>query len=194
MGAGAIGGFIGAQLVEAGHDVVFVARGQHLVEIQQHDLRVKGPAGERLIKPQIASDNPAEIGPVDLVFLCVKSYDVPHAAKMLPPVMEPQTVVIPVQNGIGHIDELVSALGAEHVLGGMVLICAEVFQPGTVHHQISPDTIEFGEIAGGHSPYCQMLQQVLAESGLNAFVYACLKPFVHGTPQQFADPHHAHKE
>jgi 2-dehydropantoate 2-reductase len=168
MGAGALGGYIGGRLVQAGRDVTLIARGQHLGAMQQKGLQVQSPDGDFVIKPVKATDDPAEVGPVDLILLCVKSYDVLNAAEMLRPMMGAQTVIIPVQNGIEHIETIGNVLGAEHVLGGVSLISGQVVAPGTIQHNLGPDTLEFGEIKGGHSSRCDRIEQILDVNGFKA--------------------------
>jgi 2-dehydropantoate 2-reductase len=168
MGSGAMGGYIGGRLAQAGRNVTFIDKGQHLHAIRNNGLQVQSPTGDFLIKPVKATDDPAEIGPVDLIFFCVKSYDVTSAAEMLRPVMGPQTVIIPVQNGIGHIEKIGDILGAEHLLGGVSLIMGHVAKPGIVQHHHAPDSFEFGEVKGGHSSRCDRIEEVLAVSGFKA--------------------------
>ena len=163
-----MGGYIGARLVQAGRDVAFVEREPHLQALQEEGLRVQSPDGDLAIEPALATDDPAEVGPVDLIFLCVKAYDVAHAARMLQPLLASQTVLIPVQNGIGHIAPLRRVLGKEHVLGGVSLISAEIIAPGRIRHHSGPDMLEFGEIEGGRSTRCEKIEKVLAVPGIRA--------------------------
>ena len=100
IGAGGIGGPLGASLAIAGHDVTFVARGAHLAAIRRDGLRIVGDRGESLIRPAKATDDPASIGPVDLVLFCVKLWDVETVGQQLPPLLNDDTAVIPLQNGI----------------------------------------------------------------------------------------------
>ncbi len=134
MGAGGMGGYIGGRLAQAGRNVTFIARGQHLRAIQNEGLHVQSPDGDLVLNPARSTDNPEEVGPVDLILLCVKSYDVLKAAEKLKPVLGPKTVIVPVQNGIERIKKLGSILGMEHVLGGASLISAQIHAPGSVRH------------------------------------------------------------
>ena len=170
MGAGALGGYIGGRLAQAGRDVIFIARGQHLRVIQENGLHVQSPAGNFLVNPAVATGDPAEVGPVDLIFLCVKSYDVLNAAEGLQPMIQPETLLITVQNGIGHIEQIADVIGAEHVLGGVSLISGQITSPGTIQHNPGPDTLEFGEISGGSSARCEQIEQLLDVNGFNATV------------------------
>jgi 2-dehydropantoate 2-reductase len=115
----------------------------------------------------LATDNPAEVGHVDLILFCVKSYDVAQAATMARPMVGPETVVIPIQNGIGHIEVLSQILGEDRVLGGVSLISADRAVPGVVRHKQAGDSIEFGEIGGGFSRRCREVEQALAVEGIN---------------------------
>jgi 2-dehydropantoate 2-reductase len=168
MGAGGMGGYIGGRLAQAGRNVTFIGRRPHLQAIQQNGLQVQSPAGDFLIHPASATDDPAEVGPADLILFCVKSHDVSDAAEMLRPMMKPETVVVPVQNGIDHIEQIGAVLGAEHVLGGVSLIAAEIAAPGIIQHSPAPDTLEFGEIGGGHSSRCELIEKTLAVPGFKA--------------------------
>jgi len=82
----------------------------------------------------------------------------------------PQTVIIPIQNGIGHVEKIAGVFGAEHVLGGVSLIMGDVAEPGIVQHHLAPDTLEFSEINVGHSSRCDRIEEVLAVSGFKATV------------------------
>jgi 2-dehydropantoate 2-reductase len=163
-----MGGYIGGRLAQAGRDVTFIARGRHLRAIQQNGLHVQSLVDDFVIEPAVATDDPAEVGPVDLILFCVKSYDVLTAAEMLQPVMAPGTVVIPVQNGIGHIEQIGNVLGAQHVLGGVSLISGKITAPGIIQHNLGTDTLEFGEISGGYSSRCDKIEKILAVNGFNA--------------------------
>jgi 2-dehydropantoate 2-reductase len=132
MGTGGMGGYYGANLAAAGQDVAFIARGAHLEAIKRDGLTLRGPAGETLIKPATATDDPSEIGPVDVVLFCVKLYDVEAAAEMIRPMLRPDTAVISVLNGVDGPDRLV--IGAERVLGGAAYASAVIEAPGVVSY------------------------------------------------------------
>ena len=91
-GAGGVGGYFGGRLAEAGYNVVFVARGDHLKEIQSSGLRVDSILGDFVISPAQATDNPSEIGEVDVVLLAVKAWQVREAAKAIRPLIGGATV------------------------------------------------------------------------------------------------------
>src|SRR5580693_10199717 len=100
IGAGGVGGAFGAALAKAGSDVTFVARGAHLAAMRARGLKVLGPRGDVHLNPAQATDDPAGIGPVDVVLFCVKLWDVESAGAAIRPLVRPGTAVIPFQNGV----------------------------------------------------------------------------------------------
>src|SRR5262245_14751236 len=110
FGTGGAGGYFGAQLARAGEDVVFIARGAHLCAIRDQGLRLETPKGEILINPARATDDPAEIGGVDVVLLGVKTWQVAEAAESMRPMIGPETFVVPLQNGVEAAQQLSAVL------------------------------------------------------------------------------------
>ena len=117
IGAGGVGGTFGAALAKAGADVWFLARGAHLDAMRTHGLRIVSPRGDTHLVPTQASDDPAAIGPADVVLFCVKLWDVESAGERIRPMVGPGTAVIPLQNGIDASDRLIPILGAGAVHG-----------------------------------------------------------------------------
>ena len=165
MGTGGLGGYFGGRLAQAGGDVAFVARGAHLAAIRANGLQIVSPLGNCTVRPAVATDDPATIGPVDLVLFCVKAYDAAEAANHARPMVGPQTVVIPVLNGIDHIAMLQTALGAEHIMGGVASITAHKQGPGIIEHVGAPGSLEFGELDGSLSPRCDAIGLNLVHGG-----------------------------
>jgi 2-dehydropantoate 2-reductase len=151
MGTGGMGGYLGGRLAHAGRDVTFIARGRQLEAIRQHGLQVKSAPGNFLVQPARATDDPAEVGPVDLILFCVKTYEVAPAAEAIRPMVGPQTAIIPVLNGVKHIERLGAGLGPAHVLGGLAGITAHVAAPGVIEQIGVHNLLEFGEMGGGLS-------------------------------------------
>src|SRR4051812_40103725 len=118
FGTGGAGGYFGAQLARAGKDVVFIARGEHLRAIREQGLRIETSAGETVVRAQ-ATDDPSEAGAVDYVLVGVKTWQVMDAARAMMPMMTPQTIVVPLQNGVESSTQLAAVLGADRVLGGL---------------------------------------------------------------------------
>ena len=130
FGTGGVGGYFGGRLAQAGEDVTFIARGAHLQAICQNGLQVESILGDFSIQPAQATDNPAGIGPVDLVIVAVKAWQIPEAAASMKPLLGPETMVLPLENGISAPEELADVLGREHVLGGLCRISALIGAPG----------------------------------------------------------------
>jgi 2-dehydropantoate 2-reductase len=169
IGAGGVGGYFGARLAAAGADVSFVARGAHLKAMQSHGLRIVSPNGDLQLDTITATDDPAKIGPVDVVLFTVKLYDTEAAAAMLPPLIGPQTAVVTFQNGIDSVDLLTKSIGREHVVGGVAHVQAAITEPGVIHHTALALLI-FGELDGVISPRLQALHDACTRAGFDAKV------------------------
>src|SRR5262249_59190826 len=113
-GTGGAGGYFGAHLARTGEDVTFVARGQHLKAIQAHGLCVETSAGEFVIHPAKAMDDPTQVAPVDVIFLGVKAWQVGEAARNMQPIGGPQTPVLPLQNGVEAPSQLAAIIVPRH--------------------------------------------------------------------------------
>lgn len=146
FGTGGVGGYLGGRLAEAGEDVVFIARGEHLRAIQATGLRVDSILGDFVVHPAQASDNPAEVGPVEVVLVGVKAWQVGEAAQVIRPLVGPHTFVVPLQNGVDAPGELAAALGAEYVVGGLCGMLTFVAEPGHIRHAGIDPYISFGEL------------------------------------------------
>jgi 2-dehydropantoate 2-reductase len=131
MGAGGIGGYFGSRLAAAGADVSLISRGAHLEALRRDGLTVVGPSGTETFR-LAATDDAAEIGSVDLVLFCVKSYDTETAATKLGPMIGAGTAVLSLQNGIDNEERLAAVVGAEHVMGGAAYILAALESPGII--------------------------------------------------------------
>jgi 2-dehydropantoate 2-reductase len=150
-GTGGAGGYFGAQLARTGEDVTFVASGEHLKAIQAHGLCVETPAGEIVIQPAKATDDPTQVAPVDVIFLGVKAWQVEEAAKNMRPMVGPETFVVPLQNGVEGPSQLAAVLGAEHVLGGLCGTFSWVVAPGRIRNIGAANFIKFGELDNSRS-------------------------------------------
>jgi 2-dehydropantoate 2-reductase len=134
MGAGGVGGYFGAQLARAGHEVAFVARGRHLAALRQDGLTVDSAVAPVQSLRVTATENLAELAPVDVVMFCVKLWDVETSAAALAPLLADGGVVIPFQNGVESHELLARVLGAERVAGGVAHIGAVIKAPGVIAH------------------------------------------------------------
>ena len=131
FGAGAVGSYLGSRLASARADVHLIARGAHLQALRENGLTLITPDGITTT-PVWATDDPATIGPVDIVLFCVKSYDTDDAIERLPALIGPDTAVISIQNGIGNEAKIAAKIGAEHVLGAATYILSAIEAPGVV--------------------------------------------------------------
>ena len=132
MGAGGVGAYLGSRLAIAGADVHLIARGAHLAAMRQHGLTIVTPEGERSTVDVQATDDPASIGPVDVVLFLVKSYDTDEAARRLAPLLGAETMVISLQNGIDNEVRIANVVGDGRVAGGAAYILSAIEAPGVV--------------------------------------------------------------
>jgi 2-dehydropantoate 2-reductase len=165
IGTGGIGGPLGGSLLKAGIDVTLVARGAHLAAIREKGLHIEGDRGEILVQPVRVTDDVDDIGPVDFVVLCVKSWDVELAGKQIRPIVGSQTAVIPLQNGIDAAQRLVSILGSEAVMGGVAFVTGAIIAPGIIHQTGTHQRIIFGELDGRISERGQQLHSLCESAG-----------------------------
>ena len=171
LGAGGIGAYYGAGFAKGGADVTLVARGAHLAAIRDHGLTVTTPEGTERHELR-ATDDPAEVGPVDIVLFCVKSYDTDSAAARLAPLLDHDTAVVSLQNGIDNEARIAAAIGWQHVLGGAAYIFASVTAPGIVAAS-GPRSIVFGEWGGDTTtPRVQAILETARAGGVGATVAA----------------------
>lgn len=164
FGTGAVGGYFGGRLAEAGEDVRFVARGRHLAAIREHGLRVTSMAGDFTVHPARVSDDPAELGPVDVVLLGVKAWQVPEAATALRPLVGERTFVLPLQNGVEAPDQIAAVVGADRVLGGFCHVLAHIEAPGRIRHTGVTPSVAFGELDGSSSDRVEALRRAFSRA------------------------------
>lgn len=165
MGAGALGGYFGARLAEAGHDVWFIARGAHLAAMRATGLKVISPKGDMLIHPVQATGDPGEVGPVDYVLFMVKNRDVEAAAEQIKPMLGPETAVVTCQNGVSAWERLASVIGRDRVIPGVARIPGEVSEPGVITHPAPFDRWQFAEVDGRPSARVDRLFDALEAAG-----------------------------
>ena len=168
MGSGGVGGYFGARLAAAGNDVTFIARGAHLDGIRKAGLRVQSPLGDVHISPADATDDPAGVGPVDIVLFATKLYDTESAGELCKPLVGADTAVISLLNGVDSEEQLGRILGAQHVVGGVARISAEIAAPGVIRHHTEFAIIEFGELDGRKSERLQTFHTAATEAGIDA--------------------------
>lgn len=168
MGAGALGLYYGGRLAAAGVDVRFVARGANLAALRAGGLRIESPLGDLHLPAVTAAEDPAEIGPVDLVLFLVKLPDAKAAAEAMRPLLGPETAALSLQNGVEARAILAAVLPPGRVMGGMTQIPAVLSAPGAVRHGGPFARVVFGEFDGAESPRARALRDAFARAGVEA--------------------------
>jgi len=167
-GAGGLGGYYGARLAQAGHEVAFIARGAQLDAIRKNGLKLYSPLGDLHLKKVNATSDPKEVGPVDAVVVAVKTWQVADAARAMRPLIGADTIVVPFLNGVEAPDELAGILGARHVLGGLSKVFCLIEAPGVIRHLNPGAYIEIGELDGGPSQRVETLRAAFERAGAQA--------------------------
>jgi len=148
MAAGGVGGYFGARLTVAGHDVVFFARGKHREAIARAGLKIESPLGNLHLQSVTLADDPAKVGTVDIVLFAVKMWDLEQAARELKPLVGPKTRVITLQNGVDAEEQLGPILGHEQVVPGLTQLATVIESPGVIRHTSPFAFIRFGHNDG----------------------------------------------
>lgn len=164
MGAGGVGGYFGALLARAGHEVTFVARGAHLAAMQQRGLRIESTLDGTFTVHGQAVDDPSQVGPQELVLFTVKMYDNAAAIEKTRSLVGPETIILTLQNGIDNGEQLAAAFGASRVMIGAAYMEGRVQAPGVIT-QGGPGAAAFGERTPGITPRGQRLLRVFREAG-----------------------------
>ena len=168
FGAGGVGGYFGGRLAQAGEDVVFIARGDHLKAMVTHGLRVDSVKGDFVLKPVKATDDPAKAGIMDVILVGVKAWQVTNAAEAMRPMVGPETFVLPLQNGLEAPTQLAAVLGDQHVLGGLCGLSTYIVGPGHIRHAGADPFVRFGELDNRPSDRVKRLQKVFERAGVIA--------------------------
>ena len=168
MGSGGVGGYFGAKLVLGGADVAFVARGSHLAAMRRDGLIVES-AHDPIHLPKVnVTDDPATIGPVDMVMFCVKLWDTEHAAHQLLPIMGPETGIISFQNGVQKDDMLRPIFGDKALMGGVAYVGTTIGRPGVILQTGPLQRLVFGEYDGRRSERAETFLAACKRGGINA--------------------------
>ncbi|HEY6147158.1 MAG TPA: ketopantoate reductase family protein [Thermoanaerobaculia bacterium] len=170
VGAGGIGGYFGAGLSRAGHDVRLLARGENLAAIRSRGLEVREPAETWTARPSATGD-PAELGPADAAIVSVKSYSLREVSGIVRELAEKGALVVPLLNGVTALDDLVSAgVPRGQILPGLAVISVEKSEPGVVTRRSDFRSIVLGEPGGGPSERGGRIAAALRETGADAKV------------------------
>ncbi|HEV8106595.1 MAG TPA: 2-dehydropantoate 2-reductase [Burkholderiales bacterium] len=167
MGAGGVGGYFGARLQQAGHDVTFFARGRHLEAIRANGLKVESPHGNAHLKVRVL-EHPRDAQVADVVLFAVKLWDTEAAAEMLRPIVGADTAVIPFQNGVESIARLRAFFPEGNVLGGSAYIATRVKSPGVIEHTGEMSRLQFGPVVASQKEKAEAFLAACREAEINA--------------------------
>ncbi len=168
IGAGGVGGYFGGKMAYAGNDVVFIARGEHLRALQQSGITIRSIAGDFTVNPVVATDSLVAVKDARLIILGVKAWQVKDIAAKIQPFISPDTMVLPLQNGVLASGELSAILGTRHVLSGLCRIFSKIESPGVISHMGIEPEIVFGEQNDEITPRVQEVCQMMTKSGITA--------------------------
>ena len=172
VGSGALGLYYGAKLAKSGVPVTFLAR-RDLTHLQKHGIQVHCPFGDFHLQPVRACGTPEEVGPVDLVLVCIKTTGNAALKKLIPSLLGPETVVCTLQNGLGNEEFLASIVGKERVLGGVCHVCVSRPVPGVARNMACTD-IKFSDLSGGDTPRARSIAKIFSSAGVGCTVAASI--------------------
>ncbi len=171
MGAGGVGGYFGARLQQAGHDVTFFARGRHLHALRAQGLTVESSHGNAQLKVR-ALEDPREADVADIVLFAVKLWDTESAAERLRPVVGERTLVIPFQNGVESIERLRKFFPERAVMGGSAYIATRIKSPGVIEHTGQMARLQFGPLVPEQRAAAQRFLDACKSAGIQAEIPA----------------------
>jgi 2-dehydropantoate 2-reductase len=172
MAAGGVGGYFGAKLALAGHEVAFIARGRHLAAIRERGLAVQSGGGDIRLANPIASDDPQSLGRFDIVLFAVKLWDTEIAAEAIKPLIAGGGAVIPFQNGVDAIERVSAVVGAAQVMGGVAYIAATIAEPGVIRHTGQMARLRFGPVLPEQQAAARDFHQACVGAGIEAELVA----------------------
>ncbi|MDP6644378.1 MAG: ketopantoate reductase family protein [Rhodospirillales bacterium] len=170
MAAGAVGGYFGARLADAGHDVFFLARGKHLKAIRSRGLQVRSELGDLHLNNIGATDDPTSIGPVEIIIFAVKLWDTVSSVRACRSMLAENTAVISFQNGIESNALISKELGAKHAMTGSAYISSVISEPGVIRHFGNFAKLVFGENDNQPSNRTGAFLEACLESGIEAVI------------------------
>lgn len=168
IGTGGVGGYFGGKLAYAGYDVTFISRGEHLKALQENGLTVKSIKGDFRLDRVHATDNFSYLAEKDLILICVKAWQLKDVAHKLKPVVNENTIVIPLQNGVSALDELKEHLNVSNIAGGLCFIISKIESPGIINHFGVEPSIVFGEINSFEPERLINIKSIFDMAGVNA--------------------------
>jgi len=167
VGAGAVGGYFGGRLAQAGRDVTFLVRPSRAKQLRQNGLRITSPHGDVVLTPKLVTTEELDT-PYDLVFLSVKAYALNAAMNNFAAAVGPETMIFPVLNGMRHVDLLTKRFGEHAVIGGVCLVASEIDNEGRIVQLADFQQLVYGERNGETTPRLQALDATLQGAGFDA--------------------------
>lgn len=183
IGAGGTGGYFGGLLARAGEDVTLIARGAQLTAILAEGLTVRSRRAGDFTIPITVTGDTTEVGPVDLVLFCVKTYDAEVAAAHVSPLIGPDTAVLSLLNGVDSVRQLADVVGEQHMLGGVAMVTASVTAPGVITQSAGEGAITLGELNNARTSRVEAIADALNHAGISASIPANIH---HAMWQKFA--------
>lgn len=168
IGTGGVGGYFGAKLAQADNDVTFLARGEHLKAIQNNGLTVKSILGDFKVKNIKVTDKISNIEKPDLVIISVKAWQVKEIGVELKTILNNDTIIIPLQNGVLAADELAENIDRKNILGGLCRIISKIDAPGVINHFGVTPTIVFGELDKSRTDRLAKIQGLFSAAGIES--------------------------
>jgi 2-dehydropantoate 2-reductase len=175
VGIGGVGGYFGGKLAieyegTDQHEIIFIARGEHLKEIKKNGLQLFTREGDYIARPKIATDNPIEAGVFDLVFFCIKSYSLESSAQQFRSCINKNTVVIPLLNGVNSAERLRAVLPQANVLSGSVYIITHIEKPGFIRQEGGACKMTFGTDDQKSAQKYSYILDILLQAKINAIL------------------------
>jgi len=168
VGAGALGGYFGGRLAQAGRDVTFLVRPRRAEQLEENGLSILSPRGDfHLAKPQITTADKLK-DPFDLVLLSCKAYDLHSAMASFAAAVGPDTMILPMLNGMSHLDALAARFGADKCLGGLCQISAGLDGEGRIQHFNDLHTLAYGELDNAETARMEAITLALTNAGFDA--------------------------
>lgn len=168
IGTGGIGGYFGGKIAKAGYDVTFLARGKQLSALRENGLTVKSILGDFHVDSFNATDRIRDIGKCDLVILCTKAWQIKEIADELKSILNDNSVVLPLQNGVLAVDELETVIARKYIVGGLCRIISKIESPGVINHFGIKPIIEFGEFDNTKSDRVVRIKELFDRSEINS--------------------------
>jgi len=168
IGAGGVGGYYGAKMANAGYNVLFVARGEHLKAIRTNGIQIKSILGDFSVNPARVTDKISDLGEADFILLGMKAWQVTEVAMELRGVIRTDATILPLQNGVMAFDELALELGSDHVINGLCRIFSKIESPGVISHLGFDPVIIFGEADNKVTDRIKTLKEIFDQSHIKS--------------------------